>query len=357
MIQSHERQPDEARPTIRPKEAKSHWRAVVAPFERSRLGASVWQLINTFVPFVVLWSLAYWSLSVSYWLLPLFVVPAGAFLVRIFIIFHDCCHGSFFRNKRANAILGTITGILTFVPYRQWKHSHSVHHATSGNLDKRGTGDIWTLTADEYLAAPKWKRAAYRIYRNPFVMFGLGPIFVFLLDYRFNRRRAGIGERINTYVTNLGIVGLAALTIWLVGWEAFLLIQGPIFFVSGAAGIWLFYVQHQFEHTYFELDKDWEYLRAALDGSSYYKLPKVLHFLTGNIGYHHIHHLSPRVPNYHLPQVHQSSELFKKVPAIGIRKSLESLRYRVWDEQAKRFLSFRELRLASKPAMPSVRRK
>lgn len=314
----------------------------VAPFEKNNLKSSVWQLINTLGPLVLLWCLAYWSLSVSYWLTFPITILAACFLVRTFIIFHDCCHQSFFKSRRANAIMGTITGILTFVPYEQWKHTHSIHHATSSNLDKRGIGDIWLLTVDEYIAASKWRRLIYRVYRNPLVMFGLGPIAVFGIDYRFNRKEARRKERINTYITNVSIVVLYALLCWAIGWQAFLLIQGPIFFVSGMLGIWLFYVQHQFEDSYFEKEEEWSYVQAAVEGSSFYKLPPILQWLTGNIGFHHVHHLSPRVPNYHLEKAHNAAPLLQKATTITIAHSLKSLKYRLWDEHNKRFLSFKE---------------
>ncbi|GIP31933.1 fatty acid desaturase [Paenibacillus sp. J2TS4] len=323
------------------------WRKKIAPYEKSRIKHSVWQLFNTLLPFFLLWYLAYLSLSLSYWLTLALAVLAGGFLIRIFIIFHDCCHSSFFKNRLANEIVGTITGILTYCPYHQWRYSHSVHHASSGNLNKRGTGDIWTLTVDEYLSASPLKRLAYRLYRNPFVMFGLGPIYIFLIDYRFNRKRAGRKERLNTYLTNLGIVSIACLLCWAIGWQAFLLVQGPIFFVSGAVGVWLFYVQHQFEETYFEKEEDWDYVKAALQGSSYYKLPKLLHWITGNIGYHHIHHLSPRIPNYNLEAVHNHHPFLQDVKAVTIASSFRSLRFRIWNEQSKSFIGFRELRRIS----------
>lgn len=323
----------------------NNWKEQLAPFEKSHTRRSIWQLVNTLVPFAALWGLAYWSLSVWYGLTLLLALPAAGFLVRIFIIFHDCCHHSFFKNRRANTIVGTITGILTCSPYHQWKHTHAVHHATSSNLNRRGTGDVWTMTVDEYMAAPRLKRLVYRMYRNPLVMFGIGPFYIFLVDYRFNRKRAGLKERLNTYATNLGIAGLAALLSWLVGWQAFLMVQGPIFFLSGVAGIWLFYVQHQFEDTYFEQEKDWDYVKAALQGSSFYKLPKLLHWITGNIGFHHIHHLSPRVPNYYLPQAHKSSPLLQSAPSISLWTSLRSLRFRLWHEQSKSFVGFRDLKV------------
>ncbi|PLR78974.1 fatty acid desaturase [Bacillus sp. V3-13] len=323
-------------------------RKQVAPYERSNLKDSIWQLINTFAPFFLLWFLAYQSLSISYFLSLGFSVIAAGFLVRMFIIFHDCCHHSFFKNRRANKILGTITGILTLFPYSQWQHDHSVHHATSSNLDKRGTGDIWVLTVDEYLEAPFWSRVAYRLYRNPFVMFGLGPIYAFLIKNRFNRKGARLKERLNTYITNLSALALAALLCWTLGWESFLLVQGPIFFISGSLGIWLFYVQHTFEDSYFEEDKDWEYVKAAVEGSSFYKLPKLLQWLTGNIGYHHVHHLSPRVPNYKLETVHNNTAPLQNVPTITLATSLSSLKFRLWDEQNKKFVGFGRIKSLSK---------
>jgi omega-6 fatty acid desaturase (delta-12 desaturase) len=325
-------------------ENQGGWRKVIAPFEKSYVSRSVWQIVNTLVPFFILWYLAYISLSVSYLLTLAIAIPAGGFLVRTFIIFHDCCHKSFFKNKAANEIVGTITGILTCVPFHQWRNSHSIHHATSGNLDKRGTGDIWTLTAEEYLASPLWRRMYYRLYRNPFVMFGLGPIVVFLVEYRFNRKRAGWKERINTYITNVSIFGLAGLLCMTLGWQTFLLIQGPIFFISGSVGIWLFYVQHQFEESYYEDQHNWDYVQAAMHGSSFYNLPKFLHWITGNIGFHHIHHLSPRVPNYLLEAAHNGNPELQKVQTITLLTSFQSLKFRVWSEANKKFLSYKELR-------------
>lgn len=320
------------------------WRKDVAPYERPHMKSSVWQLINTIVPYIILWGVAYWSLEVSYWLTIPITIVAGGFLIRTFIIFHDCCHGSFFKNRKANAIVGTITGIMTFVPFSQWRYSHAVHHATSGNLDHRGTGDIWTMTVDEYLAATWLQRLTYRLYRNPLVMFGLGPIFIFLFDYRFNRKGAKRKERINTYVTNLGIIALLGTLCLVFGWKEVLMLQGPIFLVSGIAGIWLFYVQHQFEEGYYEEDDNWDHAKAALQGSSFYNLPRFLHWITGNIGYHHIHHLSPRVPNYYLEKVHNTNAKLREVQTITLTTSLESLKYRIWDTKIKKFVGFKDLK-------------
>ncbi|MGG1631733.1 fatty acid desaturase [Rossellomorea sp. NRS-1567] len=320
----------------------------VAPYEKSTTKESVWQIINTLGPFFLLWFLAYQSLSVSYWLALVPIVIAAGFLTRIFIIFHDCTHFSFFKSRRVNRIVGTAMGVLTLFPFDQWGHEHAVHHATSGNLDKRGTGDIWTLTIDEYLAAPLKIRLAYRFYRNPFVMFVLGPIYVFLLKNRFNRKNARKKERNNTYLVNVIIVALIALLCVTLGWQEFLLVQGSIFMVSGSIGIWLFYVQHTFEDSYFEEDKEWQYVLAAVEGSSFYKLPKFMQFLTGNIGYHHIHHLSPRVPNYKLEEAHKNSEPLQKVPTISLLTSLKSLRFKLWDEENKTFVSFRGVKSLDK---------
>ncbi|AAP26818.1 fatty acid desaturase [Bacillus anthracis] len=304
----------------------------------------MWQLINTVVPFIILWYLAYKSLSVSYLLAVVPSLLAAGFMTRIFIIFHDCTHYSFFKSRRANRIVGTCMGVLTLFPFDQWGHDHAIHHATSGNLDKRGTGDIWTLTVDEYVAAPLRLRLAYRLYRNPFVMFGLGPIYVFLLKNRFNRKGARQKERMNTYLTNIIIVAVVAILCWAIGWQSFLLVHGTIFLIAGSVGIWLFYVQHTFEDSYFEEDKDWEYVKAAVEGSSFYKLPKILQFLTGNIGFHHVHHLSPRVPNYKLEEAHNNTLPLKNVPTITLATSLRSLRFRLWDEKSNNFVSFKEVK-------------
>lgn len=333
------------------------WRQIIAPYEKASVRKSVWQLINTCLPFFSGWYLAYRSLAVSYWLTLALAVPTAGLLVRIFIIFHDCCHGSFFRNRMANDVVGTFTGILTLSPYSQWRHSHNVHHATSGNLDKRGVGDIWTVTVDEYLAMPWLHRVGYRLYRNPLVMFAIGPAYLFVIRYRFNRLGAGRSERQNTWITNLGIGTIAGLLSWAIGWKAFLLVHTPVFLIAGAAGVWLFYVQHQFEGTYFEKGKDWDYVKAALQGSSFYKLPKVLQWFTGNIGYHHIHHLSPRVPNYHLERAHAENTMFQEVPAVTFLSSFQSLRFRIWDEYRQKLVGYgyikQFLRAQAKPTQES----
>lgn len=317
------------------------WKRDIEPYQTSNIVKSLWQLVNTIVPFSLLWCGAYFCLSISYWLTLLLTVPAAGFLVRTFIIFHDCGHHSFFKSRRANDIVGTFTGFLTFFPYHQWKYEHSVHHAGNGNLNRRGMGDIKTLTVDEYIKLSSFRRLFYRLYRNPFVMFGLGPIFLVLIQYRFNRQGAGRQERFNTHLTTLVLLGMAALGCWGLGWEQFLLVEGPILYLAGMAGIWLFYVQHQFEDSYFEKAENWNYVNAALKGSSFYKLPRVLQWMTGNIGFHHIHHLGPRVPNYNLQRMYKQIKYLQDVPTVGLFSSLRSLRFRLWDEDKRKFTGFK----------------
>ena len=326
------------------KQKQAQLRKNVAPFAQPNSKSSIRQLFNTILPFIFLWFLAYKSLSISIWLTLLLTIVASGFIIRIFIIFHDCTHYSFFKSNRANRIVGTITGIITLFAYEKWKRNHAIHHATSSNLDKRGTGDVWVMTVDEYIDASFWQRLAYRLYRNPIVMFGLGPLYLFLISNRFNRKGAHLRERMNTYLINVSIVLIYGTIIWLIGWKAFLIIQVPMLFISGSLGIWLFYVQHQFEDSYFEEEKEWDFVKAAVDGSSYYKLPKVLQWITGNIGYHHVHHLSPRVPNYHLEEAHESTPPLQKATTITLATSLTSIRFRLYDEKTRSFISFRELK-------------
>jgi omega-6 fatty acid desaturase (delta-12 desaturase) len=337
------------------KQKQAQLRKNVAPFEKSDTKSSVRQILNTIPPFILLWFLAYQSLSISIWLTLALGIVASGFVIRMFIIFHDCTHGSFFKSKRANNIVGTITGVITMFAYEKWKREHAIHHATSSNLDKRGTGDVWVMTVDEYVAASFWSRLSYRLYRTPLVMFGLGPIYLFLVVNRFNRKDARRKERLNLYLTNFMIVTVYALLIWAIGWQAFLIVHAPILFVSGALGIWLFYVQHQFEDSYFVDGDDWDYVRAAVDGSSYYKLPKVLQWVTGNIGFHHVHHLSPRVPNYKLEKVHESTLPLQQASTITLASSLKSIHFRLYDEKNRTFVSFKEVKPLLKNEKYNVR--
>ena len=339
------------------KQKTAKLRKSVAPFANSDTRISVIQLVNSIIPFFLLWFLAYQSLSISIWLSVGLSVIAAGFVVRIFIIFHDCTHMSFFKNSKANRIVGTITGIITHFPFEKWKREHSIHHATSGNLDKRGTGDVWVMTVEEYREASIWGKLAYRLYRNPLFLFGLGPLYLFLISNRMNRKDARKKERMNTYLTNVSIVAIYALLIWAIGWQAFLMVQLPIMLVAGSAGIWLFYVQHQFEDSYFENEEEWDYVKAAVEGSSYYKLPKVLEWITGSIGYHHVHHLTPRIPNYNLEKAHESTPPLQKATTITLKSSLKSIRFRLYDQATKSFVSFKEFKALEKQAKSKMRMK
>jgi len=320
------------------------WKQVVAKYQKPSVWRSVWQIVNSIVPYVVLWYLMYLLKSISVWLAFPLAILAGAFLVRIFIIFHDCGHGSFFKSRKANDIVGTITGILCFTPYYQWRWEHSLHHATAGDLDRRGTGDIWTLTVQEYLEASRWKRFAYRLARNPLVLFIIAPLFLFVIQQRFPFPKGGLRERYSVYMTNLALILLSAGLWWVFGWKAYLLLQLTVMMVAGSAGVWLFYVQHQFEGVYWQRREQWDYMQAALQGSSFYKLPKLLQWFSGNIGFHHIHHLSPRIPNYHLEKCHKAVPLFQTVKPVTLSSSLKSFAFRLWDEQRQRLVGFRVLK-------------
>ncbi len=326
---------------------KSSWRQAVARYQHADRRRSVWQVVNTLVPFFVLWYLMYRSLEVSYWLTLALSILAAGFLMRVFIIFHDCGHGSFFKSRRANDVVGFATGILTFTPYYQWRHDHAVHHATAGDLDERGVGDVWTLTVQEYLEAPRWKRMGYRLFRHPLVMLGFGPFFVFVISQRFARKGAAKRERHSVYWTNLALLVILVLMGLTIGIRSFVLVHLPIIIIAGAVGVWMFYVQHQFEGVYWERHNNWDYATAALKGSSFYRLPRVLQWFTGNIGFHHIHHLGPRIPNYYLETCYRENPMFQEVKPITLLSSLKSLRLRLWDEEGHRMVGFGYLKTVS----------
>jgi omega-6 fatty acid desaturase (delta-12 desaturase) len=319
----------------------SAWKAAIARFQSSSPHKAVWQLINTFVPYAILWYAMYRSVSMAYWLtLPLAVLAAG-FLARIFIIFHDCGHGSFFKSKSANRAVGFLCGLLTLTPYGHWHWQHALHHRSSGDLDRRGAGDIWTLTVREYLESSRWRRLAYRLARNPFVLFVLAPLYLFVIDQRFPSSAAPAGARRSVHWMNLAIIAMACTLSALMGIKTYLFIQLLVSALAGAAGIWLFYVQHQFEGTYWQRGNDWSYTAAAFNGSSFYKLPSILQWFSGNIGFHHIHHLSPRIPNYNLQRCHEASSLFRTVKPISLLLSLRCLTFRLWDEQRGQLVGYR----------------
>ncbi|GAA0340161.1 fatty acid desaturase [Oceanobacillus oncorhynchi subsp. oncorhynchi] len=326
------------------KQKQAQLRKDVMPFATSKTKTSIIQLLNTIPPFFILWTLAYQSLAVSIWLSMLCSIAAAGFMVRTFIIFHDCAHQSFFKKPKLNRLLGTITGVITHFPFEKWKREHAIHHATSGNLDQRGTGDIWIMTVEEYEKATRWERLQYRLYRNPIILFGLGPFSLFLYSNRINRKDAKKKERKNTYIINISLIVIYCLIGFLLGWQALVFVQLPIAYIAGFLGIWLFYVQHQFEDSYFENESEWDYVKAAVDGSSYYKLPKWLEWMTGSIGYHHVHHLAPKVPNYHLEQAHRETPPLHNATIITLKTSLKSIKFRLYDEEQKTFISFREMK-------------
>src|SRR5436190_14761180 len=326
----------------------SSWKAIVARYQKPSISRGVWQVLNSLLPYAGLWVLMYFTVHISWWLtVPLAILAAG-FLVRIFIIFHDCGHGSFFKSQRANQFLGTITGFLAFTPYFHWRWEHSVHHATSGDLDRRGTGDVWTLTVQEYLESSRWKRFAYRLARNPVILFVIAPLFLFLVKYRFVASNAGARERRSVYWTNLAALAVVGGMSWIFGFRAYLLIQLIVLAVGGSAGVWLFYVQHQFDGVYWERGGEWDYTAAALQGSSFYKLPKILQWFSGNIGFHHIHHLSPRIPNYNLERCHKAEPLFQSVKAVTLFSSFKSFTFRLWDEQRRKLVGYRHFKTLRK---------
>jgi acyl-lipid omega-6 desaturase (Delta-12 desaturase) len=319
------------------------WRAIIARYQRSDRLRSMMQIATTLIPLAGLLYLMYRSLALSYWATLLLAVPAAGFLVRTFIIMHDCAHGSFFPWKRANAIVGWLTGVLTMTPFGQWRHDHALHHASSGDLDRRGHGDVDTLTVREYQALPRAARLRYRLIRNPFVLFGLGPIH-FVLKNRIPAPSATRRQHVSVWSTNVAIAAAyVGLSMW-IGWSAAPLIYGPAMYLAAAAGIWLFYVQHQFEGTYWQNHATWDYATAAICGSSYLELPAVLRWFTGSIGLHHVHHLGPRIPNYALKRCHDENSVFHDVTVITLRQSLRTLRLTLWDEARGQLVGFRDIR-------------
>ncbi len=320
------------------------WNEAIAQHQEPRLKRSIWQLVNTLIPYGALMGLMSWTAPRSLWVTLVLAVPAGALLVRIFILFHDCAHGSFFRSSRANSFWGFFMGVLTFTPYREWRHRHVLHHATSGDLDRRGMGDVWTLTVEEYLEASAGKRLAYRLTRNPIVLFVLAPLYFFLVQQRFQRSGAAKRERASVHWTNTVLVGVLSAAILTIGVKSYLLVQIPVMMIAATTGIWLFYVQHQFEGVYWERGEDWDFEAAALNGSSFYQLPRLLQWFTGSIGFHHVHHLSPAIPNYNLEKCHREHPMFRAVKPLTLRSSMKSLTFRLWDEQRRKLVSYRGLR-------------
>jgi omega-6 fatty acid desaturase (delta-12 desaturase) len=302
------------------------------------------ELATSVLPYLALSVAMYFALRVSYLLVLALAIPAAGFLVRTFIIFHDCSHGSFLPSKRANAWLGTVLGLFVYSPFLRWRHDHAIHHASSGDLDRRGGGDVRTLTVAEYQALPRKARLGYRSFRNPIVMFGIGPIVALLVGPRIVARNARPRMRRSVIGTNIALAVLVSSLCWLMGWSNFLLVQAPTLMLAGAAGIWLFYVQHQFEDAYWQEAGRWSYADAALLGSSYLKLPKLLQFFSGNIGLHHVHHLNARIPNYNLQRAHDENAIFHQVPTLSLIDGLRTVRLKLWDEDRRRLVSFTQAR-------------
>ena len=343
-------QPEESVKASAVKAEPLNWRKIVAKYQQPCLKKSCWQIVNSIGSYLALWVLMYFTVQSS-WPLTIGVATlAGLFLVRVFIIFHDCGHGSFFRSKQANNVLGFITGVMTFTPYRYWRWQHAVHHGTSGNLDHRGTGDIWTMTVKEYHTASRWMKLRYVISRNPIVVFVIAPLGLFWLYQRFAFADANKRDRRSVLWMNLALASYITAMSLVFGFWNYFWIQFILTLVSGTAGVWLFYVQHQFEDTYWRKADEWDYLTSAMQGSSYYKLPKVLQWFSGNIGFHHIHHLSSRIPNYNLEACHQAEPFFQQVPELTLRSSIKSIHLRLWDEEGEKLVGYKHLRKLKKAA-------
>lgn len=322
--------------------ARRSWRSIVAPYARPSARRSIGQLAVTVLAFLAAMATLYYALGHGVFLAMLLTPVAGAFLVRLFIIQHDCGHDSYFGQRWANQLLGRALGVLTLTPFDSWRRSHAVHHATSGNLDRRGIGDILTLTVREYRALSPGARLRYRLYRNPVVLLGIGPIWQFLIVHRLpvTARLNQAREWLSVIGTNLGLAALILVSCLAIGWKLFLLGYLPVMVIGASIGMFLFYVQHQFEAAYWEPNGRWDFTAAALDGCSFYDLPPWLHWLTGSIGFHHIHHLAARIPNYRLRECHRANPEFAQAKRVGLRESLRCLSLALWDEEQRRLVGF-----------------
>jgi omega-6 fatty acid desaturase (delta-12 desaturase) len=300
-------------------------------------------------PYLALSVALYFAFNVSVWLTLVLAIPTAGFLVRVFIVFHDCTHGSMFPSRRANAWVGSVFGLFVLSPFTRWRHDHAVHHATSGDLDRRGVGDIITLTVSEYEARSPRGRLAYRLIRHPLVMFGFGPVFAMIVGPRIVARGARRRMRNSVLGTDIALAVIVGALCWLMGFDKFLVVWAPAAMLAGSAGIWLFYVQHQFEDAYWQSADGWNYADAAMQGSSYLKLPKVLQFFTGNIGLHHVHHLNARIPNYNLQRAHDENPVFHNVPVLSLRDALGTVKLKLWDEEQNKLVSFDEAGVVPHP--------
>jgi len=310
-------------------------------YKSPSLKKSLWQIANTFIPYVGAWVLIVYSLNISLWLTAPLIILAGGLLVRLFIIFHDCGHGSYFKSDKANKYIGMFFGILALTPYHKWHYQHLQHHATVGNLDKRGVGDVWTMTKKEYENADKRLRFKYRMYRNPFIMFGIGPLFMFLGSNRFTQKWMTKKQKQNVWFTNFAVLLMTVGMGLAIGFVNYIVIQLLIMQVAGMAGFWLFYLQHQYDDVVWYKGQDWKFQTVALEGSSYLKFPKILHWFSGNIGYHHIHHLNATIPNYNLPMCFRENDVLKQIKPVTFWESVKTLRLRLWDEQQQKLVPFK----------------
>ena len=329
---------------IQSQNSNPSWIQIVSKYNKPDTLKSIWQIINSLGPYILLWYLMYLSMGISYWITIGLAFIASGFLVRMFIIFHDCGHGSFFKSRRANKIVGTILGSLVFTPYDRWHLDHAMHHSTVGNLDKRGNGDVWTLTVEEYKKLSTAKKIEYRLYRNPIILFLIAPFLLFVVWFRFPKKGMSRSEHMSVYITDLILVAFGTGISLLIGFKAFLLIQLPIAYIATSAGVWLFYVQHQYEDVIWSRHEDWDYRKMALEGSSFLKFPKLLQWFSGNIGFHHIHHLSPKIPNYNLERCHKENEMFESIKPVTFVPSMRTMRLRLWDENLKKLISFKEFK-------------
>jgi omega-6 fatty acid desaturase (delta-12 desaturase) len=320
------------------------WRASLAAYAAPSRRRSFTDLISSVVPYIGATVGMYFAIAISPFLALALAPLVAAFLLRTYIVFHDCSHGSFLASRRGNLWVGTVCGLLVLSPFVRWRHDHAVHHATSGDLDRRGVGDLPTLTVAEYNERSWRGRLAYRMIRHPAVLFGIGPVFAMIVGPRIVARNARPRMRNSVIWTDVALAIIAASLIWLIGIGDFLLIWAPAAMISGAVGIWLFYVQHQFEDAYWQHSERWSYASAALRGSSFLRLPQPLQFMTGNIGYHHIHHLSSRIPNYNLQRAHEGNPVFQSVPTLSLWDGLRAVRLKLWDEQRGRLVTFAQAR-------------
>lgn len=320
------------------------WKNILAKYQRPSVARAMWQLGGTLALLSVALWVMYLSLDYTYWLTLALAFPTAGLIVRTFCIMHDCSHGSFLPSRQANDAIGYITGVLTLTPFAQWRRDHALHHASSGDLDRRGHGDVNTLTVKEYLALSKTGRLKYRLFRHPMLMLGFGPIWL-AVNQRFRGKSTATGSKQlwSVWTTNIGILALLTLFSLLVGVKATVMIYGPAFYIAGIAGVWLFYVQHQFEDAYWEQHGDWDYATAAIKGSSHFRLPGILQWFTANIGLHHVHHLGPRIPNYNLKRCHEENPSFHVAPVLTLKQSLKTFGLTLWDEDRKRLIGFKDL--------------